>query len=77
MVNKTPNNYLLGPWYKLANEKVDEKDREIAAMLIPRDSGLLAGSLEELTGKTVAQSIFGIGVVGMILLSLMSWVRSN
>ena len=77
MVNKTPNKYLLGPWYKLANEKVPEKDREIAAMLVPRDSSLLAGSLEALTGKTVAQSIFGIGVVGMAVSTIIILMLIN
>jgi hypothetical protein len=42
-------------------------DREMAAMLVKRDAFNLAGSLEKLTGKGVAQYVFGIGVLGMAL----------
>lgn len=42
-------------------------DREIAAMLVKRDAFHLAGSLEALTGKHVANYVFGIGVLGMAL----------
>ena len=40
-------------------------DKQIAAMLVARDSFLLANSLEKLTGPTVAHAVFGVGVVGM------------
>ena len=41
-------------------------DREIAAMLVSRDSFQLAGSLESLTGnKNLTQAIFGVGVLGI------------
>lgn len=42
-------------------------DKEMAAMLVKRDAFDLAGSLEKLTGKGVAQYVFGIGVLGMAL----------
>jgi len=77
MIEETPAKYSLGPWFKLANEKVPEKDREIAAMLVPRDSGLLAGSLEQLTGKTVSHTIFGVGVLGMAISTIVILMLIN
>jgi Mn2+/Fe2+ NRAMP family transporter len=43
----------------------DLADRQLAAMLLKRDAVHLAGALEPLTGHLVAQLIFGIGVLGM------------
>ncbi|MCA9102554.1 MAG: divalent metal cation transporter [Planctomycetales bacterium] len=40
-------------------------DRTMAAMLVKRDAFNLANSLEPLTGRAVANVIFGIGVLGM------------
>ncbi len=42
-------------------------DKEMAAMLVKRDAFNLAGSLEKLAGKGVAQYVFGIGVLAMAL----------
>lgn len=42
-------------------------EREVSMMLIKRNATALASSLEPLTGKTIANLIFGIGVVGMAL----------
>jgi len=42
-------------------------DKEVAAMLIKRDAFNLAGALEGLTGKTFSHYIFGFGVLGMAL----------
>ncbi len=42
-------------------------ERQIAATLIKRDVGELALALEPLTGKAVANVIFGLGVLGMAL----------
>jgi len=47
-------------------------DRKVAAMLVRRDAFLLANSLEDLTGETIAQKVFGIGVLGM---AISSWIR--
>ena len=44
-----------------------EADRRMAAMLVKRDAFNLAASLEKLTGKTFSHYIFGFGVLGMAL----------
>lgn len=50
-----------------AIDALPEGDKAMAAMLVKRDAFQLATSLETLTGKTVAQYVFGIGVLGMAL----------
>jgi Mn2+/Fe2+ NRAMP family transporter len=40
-------------------------DKTMAAMLVKRDAFNLADSLAPLTGPTVAQTVFGVGVLGM------------
>ena len=68
----------LGPWFTLINEKVSESDRQLAAMLVSRDAFQLAGSLEKLTGKkAVSQTIFGIGVVGMAVSTIIILMLIN
>ena len=68
----------LGPWFTLINEKVSENDRQLAAMLVSRDAFQLAGSLEKLTGKkAVSQTIFGIGVVGMAVSTIIILMLIN
>ena len=42
-------------------------DRRMAAMLVKRDAFDLADTLAPLTGKVVAQYLFGIGVIGMAM----------
>jgi hypothetical protein len=49
----------------------------MAAMLVKRDSGHLAASLEPLTGKTVADYIFGLGVIGMATSSIIILMLIN
>lgn len=44
-----------------------EGDKQMAAMLVRRDAFNLAAALERLTGKTVAHYVFGLGVLGMAL----------
>lgn len=44
-----------------------EGDKQMAAMLVRRDAFNLASALERLTGKTVAHYVFGLGVLGMAL----------
>jgi Mn2+/Fe2+ NRAMP family transporter len=44
-----------------------EADKRMAAMLVKRDAFNLAASLERLTGKWFSHFIFGIGVLGMAL----------
>ena len=52
-------------------------DRRLAAMLIDYDSGALALSLEKLTGKGVAQTVFGIGVLGMAVSTIIILMLIN
>jgi Mn2+/Fe2+ NRAMP family transporter len=49
---------------------ISNTERQLAAMLITRDAGDLSSSLTPLTGKTIANWIFGIGVVGMTISSI-------
>ena len=73
-----PELYRLGPWYDLINEKIPETERKLAAMLIKRDAGQFATSLEKLTGnKAVSQTIFGIGVVGMAISTIIILMLIN
>jgi Mn2+/Fe2+ NRAMP family transporter len=59
---------------KLAPEQVTAKsealpwaDKRMAAMLVKRDAFNLADTLAPLTGKAVAQYLFGFGVIGMAM----------
>jgi Mn2+/Fe2+ NRAMP family transporter len=45
----------------------NDAEQQIAAMLIPRDAMDLSNSLEPLTGKVVADFVFGLGVLAMVL----------
>ena len=68
----------LGPWFGLINDKVPEVDRKIAAMLIKRDAFQLADSLENLPGKkAVSQTVFGIGVIGMAVSTIIILMLIN
>ncbi|MBI1373686.1 MAG: hypothetical protein GC159_13230 [Phycisphaera sp.] len=48
-------------------DALPQADKKMAAMLVKRDAFNLADSLSSLTGKGVAQYVFGIGVLGMAL----------
>jgi len=52
-------------------------DRQISAMLVKRDNQQLAGALEPLAGKTVAQLVFGIGVIGMAVSTIIILMLIN
>ena len=58
-------------------ESLPEGDRRLAAMLIKRDASDLAGALEPLTGRRVAQLVFGGGVVAMALSSIIVLMLIN
>ena len=60
-----------------AIEQIDKADRQLAAMLVSRDANALALSLEGLTGKTVAQYVFGIGVLGMAISTIIILMLIN
>ena len=63
----------------IGTEKLPTKtDKELAAMLVDRDAYQLAGSLEKLTGnKTISQRVFGIGVVGMAISTIIILMLIN
>ncbi len=52
-------------------------DREIAAMLVKRDSFNLANSLKEIAGEGVAQKVFGVGVLGMAVSTIIILMLIN
>ena len=52
-------------------------DRELAAMLVTRDSFDLANALTPLTGKDFAHYIFGIGVIGMAISTIIILMLIN
>lgn len=54
-----------------------EADRVLAATLIERDAFALANSLENLAGKGIAQTVFGVGVVGMAVSSIIILMLIN
>ena len=56
----------------------NETDKQLAAMLVSRDAFQLAGSLENLTGnKAVSQTVFGIGVLGMAVSTIIILMLIN
>ena len=60
-----------------ARMALPEADRRLAAMLATRDNMNLASALEPLTGKTVAQVLFGIGVLGMAVSTIIILMLIN
>ncbi len=57
--------------------KVQTNDQKLAAMLQKRGAGALATTLEPFAGKTVSQKIFGIGVLGMALSTIIILMLMN
>ena len=58
--------------------EANETDKKLAAMLVSRDADQLAGSLEKLTGnKAVSQTVFGIGVLGMAISTIIILMLIN
>jgi Mn2+/Fe2+ NRAMP family transporter len=57
--------------------ELPQADREIAAMLAGRDNFALAATLEPLVGTTVAQTLFGVGVLGMALSTIIILMLIN
>ncbi len=52
-------------------------DRELALMLVKRDNFQLAESLTPIAGKVISQTIFGIGVLGMALSTIIILMLMN
>lgn len=55
----------------------NDVDRELAQMLVKRDNFQLATALEPMAGKTVSQTIFGMGVLGMALSTIIILMLMN
>ncbi len=58
-------------------DALPEADKQIAAMLAGRDNFALAGSLSPLVGETVSQTLFGVGVLGMALSTIIILMLIN
>jgi Mn2+/Fe2+ NRAMP family transporter len=67
----------MDPLIASAKDSINESDRNIAAMLVKRDNATFATSLAPLTGDTVAQIVFGIGVLGMALSTIIILMLIN
>ncbi len=57
--------------------ELPQADRKLAAMLAGRDNFALATTLEPLVGKGIAQTLFGIGVLGMALSTIIILMLIN
>ena len=67
-----------GPLDKYLDANSTLADKQLAVMVIKRDADALAGSLEQVFGnKTVAQYIFGLGVLGMAISTIIILMLIN
>lgn len=55
----------------------NDADEELALMLVKRDNFQLATALEPLAGKTISQGIFGFGVIGMAISTIIILMLMN
>lgn len=62
---------------KEARQSLPEADRRLAAMLVKRDAWQLADSLQGLVGKGMAQYVFGVGVFGMAISTIIILMLIN
>jgi len=60
-----------------ARDALPLADRQLAAMLAKRDNLNLAGALEPLAGKGVSQIVFGVGVLGMAVSTIIILMLIN
>jgi Mn2+/Fe2+ NRAMP family transporter len=60
-----------------ARAQLPEADRRLAAMLAARDNLALANTLEPLVGSQVAQKVFGVGVLGMAISTIIMLMVIN
>lgn len=58
-------------------EYVSEADIKLAGMLTKRDAGALAITLEPFAGKVISQRIFGVGVLGMAVSTIIILMLIN
>ena len=62
---------------RAALDALPPADRRLSAALVGRDAGALATTLEPLVGKTVAQYVFGVGVLGMAVSTIIVLMLMN
>ena len=68
----------MSPYNQFVAEHTTTADLQLSVFLIQRDAGALAGSLEEVTGsRTIAQTIFGLGVLGMAVSTIIILMLIN
>ena len=60
-----------------ARAALPKADRELAAMLAKRDNFNLANALKPLAGETISQTVFGIGVLGMAVSTIIILMLIN
>jgi Mn2+/Fe2+ NRAMP family transporter len=60
-----------------ARDTLPEADKQLAAMLAGRDNLSLAATLEPLVGTVIAQKLFGIGVLGMAISTIIILMLIN
>lgn len=60
-----------------ARTELPQADKEIAAMLAGRDNFALATTLEPMVGTTIAQTLFGVGVLGMAISTIIILMLIN
>jgi len=60
-----------------AIDALPDADKQLSAMLIKRDAFDLANSLKNLTGEAVAQTVFGVGVLGMAISTIIILMLIN
>lgn len=72
-----PFKALNGDDLKQARGNLPLADRQIAAMLVKRDAFNLANSLKGIAGEGIAQYVFGVGVLGMALSTIIILMLIN
>lgn len=72
-----PFGQLNGDALAAARSNLPEVDRRVAAMLAGRDNLALAKTLEPLVGPQIAQKLFGVGVLGMALSTIIILMLIN
>jgi Mn2+/Fe2+ NRAMP family transporter len=60
-----------------ARQALPEADRQLAAMLAGRDNLALAATLKPLVGSAIGQKVFGIGVLGMAVSTIIILMLIN
>ncbi|MEZ5943168.1 MAG: divalent metal cation transporter [Planctomycetaceae bacterium] len=62
---------------KQRRDALPAADKQLAAMLVQRDAGNLAQSLQPLVGDTISRYVFGIGVLGMAVSTIIILMLIN